>query len=99
MHSGNEMEGDSSRKVKRTHSDSMADDRKQVVCVMSVYGPQTGRIEAEKEEFKYALERLMGLVEVMLCIAGDLKAPVGVSEPGVECWQTIRDSSSGGTDS
>ena len=30
--------------------------RKQLVCLMSVYGPQTGRTEAEKEEFRDALE-------------------------------------------
>ncbi|KAI0218475.1 hypothetical protein LSAT2_029827 [Lamellibrachia satsuma] len=56
--------------------------RKQMMCVMSVYGPQTGRMEAEKEEFRDALERMIGLVEleVMLCIAGDFNAHVGVVE-------------------
>ena len=56
------------------------------MCVMSVYGPQTGRTEAEKEEFMDALERMIGLVElkVMLCIAGDFNAHVGVVEPGEE---------------
>ena len=56
------------------------------MCVMSVYGPQTGRMEAEKEEFRDALERMMGLVElvVMLCILGDFNAHVGVVEPGEE---------------
>ena len=60
--------------------------RKQLMCVMSVYGPQTGRMEAEKEEFRDALERMIGLVEleVMLCIAGDFNAHVGVVEPGEE---------------
>ena len=60
--------------------------RKQMMCVISVYGPRTGRMEAEKEEFMDALERLMGLVdlEVMLCIAGDFNAHVGVVEPGEE---------------
>ncbi|KAI0242212.1 Serine/threonine-protein kinase Nek10 [Lamellibrachia satsuma] len=60
--------------------------RKQLMCVMSVYGPQTGRTEAEKEEFGDALERMIGLVEleVMLCIAGDFNAHVGVVEPGEE---------------
>ena len=54
--------------------------RKLMMCVMSVYGPHTGRTEAEKEEFKDVLERIMGLVElkVMLCIAGDFNAHVGV---------------------
>ena len=53
---------------------------------MSVYGPQMGRMEAEKEEFRDALERMMGLVEleVMLFIAGDFNAHVGVVEPGEE---------------
>ena len=57
-----------------------------MMCVMSVYGPQTGRMEAEKEEFRDALERMIGLVEleVMLCIAGDFNAHVGVVEPGEE---------------
>ena len=60
--------------------------RKQMMCVMSVYGPQTGRMEAEKEEFRDALERIMGLVEleVMLRIAGDFNAHVGVVKPGEE---------------
>ena len=46
--------------------------RKEMMCVMSVYGPQTGRMEAEKEEFIDALERMVGLVELemMLCNAG-----------------------------
>ena len=60
--------------------------RKQMMCVMSLYGPQTGRMEAEKEELRDVLERMMGLVEleVMLCIAGDFNANVGVVEPGEE---------------
>ena len=59
---------------------------KQMMCVMSVYGPQTGRMEAEKVEFRDALERMMGLVEleVLLCIAGDFNAHFGVVEPGEE---------------
>ena len=57
--------------------------RKQMMCAMSVYGPQTGRMEAEKEEFRDVLERMMGWVEleVMLCTAGDFNAHVGVVEP------------------
>ena len=60
--------------------------RKQMMCVMLVYGPHTGRTKAEKEEFRDALERMIGLVEleVMLCIAGDFNAHVGVVEPGEE---------------
>ena len=54
--------------------------------IMYVYGPQTRRVEAEKEEFRDALERMMGLVEleVMLCTAGDFNAHVGVVESGEE---------------
>ena len=56
--------------------------RKKIICVMYVYGPHTGRMEAETEEFRDALERMMGLVEleVMLCIAGYFNAHVGVVE-------------------
>ena len=47
--------------------------QRQIVCVMSVYGPQTGRTGAEKQEFREALEWMMGMFELpmMLCIAGD----------------------------
>ena len=57
-----------------------------MVCVVSVYGPQTGRTGAEKREFRDALERMMGMVElkVMLCIDGDFTAHVGVAEPSEE---------------
>ena len=50
--------------------------RKQLVCVMSVYGPQTGRTEAEKQEFRDALEMMLGMVELetLLCSAGYFKA-------------------------
>ena len=60
--------------------------RKQMMCVMSVFRPQTGRMEAEKEEFSDAVERMMGLEElvVMLCIVGDFNAHVGLVEPGEE---------------
>ena len=51
-----------------------------------MYGPQTQRIETDKEEIMDALERMMGLVEldVILLIAGDANAHVGVVEPGEE---------------
>ena len=50
--------------------------QRQMVCVMSVYGPQTGRTGAKKQEFSNALERMMDMVEleVMLCNAGDFNA-------------------------
>ena len=55
--------------------------RKQMMCVMFVYRPQTGRME----EFRDALERMMGLVELeVMYIAGDFNAHVGVVEPGEE---------------
>ena len=57
-----------------------------MMCVMSVYGPQTGRMEAEKEEFRDVLERMMDFVEleVMLCIAGYFNTHFGVVKPGEE---------------
>ena len=60
--------------------------RKQLVCVMSVYGPHTGRTEADKQEFIDALEMMIGMVEleILLCIAGDVNARVGETEPGEE---------------
>ena len=60
--------------------------RKQLVCVMSVYGPHTGRTEAEKQEFGDASEMMLGLVELetMLCTAGYFNAHIGETEPGEE---------------
>ena len=60
--------------------------QKQLMCVVSVYGPQTGRTEAEKQDFRDEVEKMMGLVEVgtMLCVAGDVNAHVGVAETGDE---------------
>ena len=58
----------------------------QLVGIMSVYGPQTGRPEADKIAFRDALERMMGRVEegTMLCIAGDFNAHVGIRGDGEE---------------
>ena len=52
--------------------------QRQMVCVMSVDGPQTGRTGAEKQELRDALEWMMGIVElkVMLCIVGTLWSSV-----------------------
>ena len=49
---------------------------------------QTGRTGAKKQEFRDALERMMGMVELemMLCIAGDFNSHVGVSEQVEEEW-------------
>ena len=60
--------------------------RQQMVCVICVYGPQTGRTEAEKEAFREEVERLAGLSDgqTMLCVAGDFNAHIGVVEPGDE---------------
>ena len=54
----------------------------QMVCVICVYGPQTGRTEAEKEAIREEVERLAVLSDgqTMLCVAGDF----GVVEPGDE---------------
>ena len=40
-----------------------------MVCANRVYGPQTGRTEAEKEAFREEVERLAGLSDgqTMLC--------------------------------
>ena len=38
--------------------------QKQLMCVISVYGPQTGRTEAEKQDFRDEVGKMMGLVEV-----------------------------------
>ena len=60
--------------------------RQQMVCVICIYGPQTGRTEAEKEAFREEVERLAGLSDgqTMLCVAGDFNAHIGVVEPGDE---------------
>ena len=60
--------------------------KKQIVCIMSVYGAQTGRAETEKRAFKDELERMVGLVEVhvMMCLAGGFNVHVGTAETGEE---------------
>ena len=60
--------------------------RQQMVCVICVYGPQTGRTEAGKEAFREEVERLAGLSDgqTMLCVAGDFNAHIGVVGPGDE---------------
>ena len=60
--------------------------RQQLVCVICVYGPQTGRTEAEKETFREEVERLAGLSggQTMLCVTGDFNAHISVVEPGDE---------------
>ena len=60
--------------------------QRQMVCVMSVYGPQTGRTGEKEQEFRDTPEKMMGKVvlEVMLCIAEDFNMHVGVAELGEE---------------
>ena len=60
--------------------------KKQLVCIMSVYGPQVGRAETENRAFREELERMVGLVEehVMMYIVGDFNGHVDVAEMGKE---------------
>ena len=53
---------------------------------MSVYGPQTGRTEAERQEFRGALERVVEMIEleVMMCICGGFNVHVRVVQLGEE---------------
>ena len=53
--------------------------KKQLVCIMSVYGPQAGRAETEKRAFREEVERMVGFVEahVMMCIAGNFNSRDG----------------------
>ena len=62
-----------------------------MVCVICVYGPQTGRTEAEKKAFREEVERLAGKEtghgsdrQTMLCVAGDFNAHICVVEQGDE---------------
>ena len=60
--------------------------KKQLLCIMFVHGPQTGRAESEKRAFREELERMVGLVEahVMTCIAEYFNGHVGTAETGEE---------------
>ena len=55
--------------------------RQQMVYVICVYGPQTGRTVAEKEAFREEVERLACLSDgqTMLCVAGDSNAHIVTS--------------------
>ena len=55
-----------------------------MICVMPVNTPRAGRTGAENQEFRDALERMMGVVEldVMLCIAREFNVHVKVAELG-----------------
>ena len=54
-----------------------------MLCVICVYGPHTGRTEAEKEAFREEVERLAGLSDgqTILCVAGYFNAHISVVEP------------------
>ena len=54
------------------------------MCVMVTYGLRAGSIEAEKQEFRDALDRMTGIVEleVVMCIVCDFNTHVGVAELG-----------------
>ena len=60
--------------------------RKQLVCVMNVYGPQTAWTEVGKQEVRDALEMMIRMVkwETLLCIAGNFNTHIGETEPGEE---------------
>ena len=55
------------------------------MCHLRLRTPE-GRTEAEKEAFREEVERLAGLSDgqMMLCVAGDFNAHIGVVEPGDE---------------
>ena len=58
--------------------------RQQRVCVICVYGLQTGRTEAEKGAFREEVERLAGLSDgqSIMCVASEFNAhmPVWLSQ-------------------
>ena len=51
----------------------------EMTCILSVYAPQTGRTQEDKDAFRNNLEEIIGHVEpeTMLVVAGDLNAHVG----------------------
>ena len=52
--------------------------KKQHVCIIPVYGPQTGRVDTEKRVFR---EMMVG-AHVMMCLAGDFSGHVGTAKTG-----------------
>ena len=60
--------------------------RKQLVFVMSVYGPQTGRTRQRNRSSEMHWRLMIGMVdlETLLCIAGYFNAHSGETEPGEE---------------
>ena len=73
-------------KMLNAGGDGRSNDVGIIMNVICVYGPQTGRMEAEKEAFREEVERLAGLSDgqTMLCVAGDFNAHISVVEPGDE---------------
>ena len=55
------------------------------MCNIAIW-PHTGRTEAEKQDFRDEVEKMMGLVEVgtELGVVGDFNVNVGVAETGDE---------------
>ena len=51
----------------------------QTMCILSVYAPQTGRMQEEKDALGSNLEEIIGHVEpeTVLVVAGDMNAHVG----------------------
>ena len=50
-----------------------------MMCIQSVYAPQTGRTKEDKDTFRSNLEEIIGHVEpeTVLVVAGDMNAHVG----------------------
>ena len=51
----------------------------QMICILSVYAPQTGRTQEDKDAFRSNFEEIIGHVEpkTVLVVAGDMNAHVG----------------------
>ena len=51
----------------------------QMMCILSVYAPQTGRTQRDKDAFRSNLEEIIGHVELetVLVVAGDMNAHMG----------------------
>ena len=66
--------------------------RQQMVCAICVYGPQTGRTEAEKEAFREEVERLAGLSDghTMLCVVAiSMHTSVWLSQGTKKAWEDL----------
>ena len=61
--------------------------RQQMACVICVYGPQTGRTEAEKEAFREEVAGLAGLTMLCVIIVGDFNAYICGTGKGDNWWR------------